>query len=111
MNTEPSAAMISQWKRPTYPERSVDDATMADIRHVVDVQLQHHRPFPTVCVDRRWDVLATNDAAHLFLDGVDPGLLADQRHPAQPHPEGIASRITNFDEYAGHLLTRHGSLP
>lgn len=91
---------------PAYPDRPLDDAAMADLRRVVRLHLDNHEPFPAVCVDGHWNLLDANAAAGLFLTGVAPELLAPPVNVMRLslHPDGIASRVNNFDPYAAHLV-------
>ncbi len=91
-----------------FAERSLGDHTMAEVRRVVDLHLEHHEPYPAICEDRRWDLLAANGAAQLFLHGVAPELLDPPINVVRIslHPAGLAPRVRNFNAYAAHLLGR-----
>jgi transcriptional regulator with XRE-family HTH domain len=105
---EQNALLLAAGYAPRYPERTLDDDAMADVRHVVDLQLRHHQPYPAVCVDRRWDLLAANDAAWAFVDGVAAELLEPPMNVMRLslHPGGLAPRIRDFATYAAHLLAQ-----
>jgi transcriptional regulator with XRE-family HTH domain len=105
---EQNALLLAAGYAPRYPERSLDDDAMSDIRRVVDLQLRHHQPYPAVCVDRRWALLAANDAAWVFVDGVAAELLEPPVNVMRLslHPGGLAPRIRNFASYAAHLLAQ-----
>jgi transcriptional regulator with XRE-family HTH domain len=107
-NREQNALLLAAGYAPRYPERSLDDASMADVRRVVDLQLRHHQPYPAVCVNRRWDLLAANDAAWGFVDGVAAELLEPPINVMRLslHPGGLAPRVRNFASYAAHLLAQ-----
>jgi hypothetical protein len=59
-------------------------------------------------VDRRYDLLDTNDAVALLTDGVAPELLEPPANALRVtlHPLGMASRILNLGEWSAHLLAR-----
>jgi hypothetical protein len=60
-------------------------------------------------VDKRWDLVTANAAALLILsEGIDPALLEPPVNAMRVsmHPNGLAPRIVNFEEYSDHLLTR-----
>ena len=60
-------------------------------------------------VDRRWDIVSANSQAlSLFTTGVDPALLEPpiNAYRLGLHPHGLAPRVRNLSEYAGHLLTQ-----
>lgn len=91
---------------PAYRTDALDEHSMADVRRVVSLHLEHHEPFPAVCVDRHWNVLDANDAAGLFLERVDPALLAGPINVMRLslHPDGLSRLVQNFDRYAAHLV-------
>jgi transcriptional regulator with XRE-family HTH domain len=94
---------------PTYPETPLDAAEMAPVRDAIDKILGSHEPFPAVVVDRHWNLVSANQPALTILTGgVDPALLAAPASTLRVclHPEGLAPRIVNFDEYSAHLLDR-----
>lgn len=93
---------------PRFSERTLDDEAMGEIRQVVDLQLAHHEPYPAICVDRKWDLMAANASAQLFLDGIDPELLGPPLNVIRLslHPSGLAPRVRNFGGYAAHLVDR-----
>ncbi len=94
---------------PIYQERSLDADDMAPVRLAIDQFLASNEPFPTVAVDRCWDLIALNQpAATILTDGVAPSLLEPPANALRIalHPDGLAPRIANLAEYANHLLNR-----
>jgi transcriptional regulator with XRE-family HTH domain len=91
---------------PAYPRRSLDAPEMAPVSEAIQTLLAAHEPYPAVAVDRYWDVVDMNAAAVLFADGVDPELLGPPLnvYRLSLHPRGMAPRISNFPEFAHHLL-------
>ncbi len=91
-----------------FSEYSLDDDALAAARDVIRLVLDGNDPNPTTVIDTRWNVVDANTAAFWFTAGVDPALLTSGLNVARLslHPDGLASRVTNFDEYAGQLL-RH----
>jgi transcriptional regulator with XRE-family HTH domain len=95
---------------PLYPERPLDDPSLAAARRAVDLVLKGHLPYPALAVDRHWNLVAANDAVAPLLAGADPALL---RPPANVlrlslHPAGLAPRIVNLTAWRSHLLQRLG---
>jgi hypothetical protein len=92
---------------PRYTHSKLDDAAADELRATIE-QLVHAHTTPTVVVDRDWTLVTANASANLFLQGVAPELLEPPVNVLRLslHPDGLASRIANFDEYATHLLTR-----
>jgi transcriptional regulator with XRE-family HTH domain len=93
---------------PRYAERPLDGQALSIARHAIDRVLRGHEPYPAVVLDRRWNIVATNDAAAAFFDDLDPDLL---RPPVNIvwlalDPRGLASRIDNLDDVRSVLLSR-----
>jgi transcriptional regulator with XRE-family HTH domain len=106
---ERNALLLAAGYAPVYPERPLDDVAMEPVRRALDKILAGHEPFPAVIVDRRWDLLAANTPAlTLLTDGVATELLTPPINALRVslHPDGMAPRIANFEEYSAHLLTR-----
>jgi transcriptional regulator with XRE-family HTH domain len=94
---------------PAYAERSLDDDEVDPVRRALDHILSGHQPYPAIIVDRGWDLVTANEAAlALFTEGVAPHLLEPpvNVYRLALHPEGLAPRVRNGDEYRHHLLTR-----
>ena len=94
---------------PVYRETALADETMGPVRAALDKILTSHQPYPAVIVDRRWDLVSANDAALAILtEDVDPALLQPPVNALRVslHPDGLAKRILNLDEYSAHLITR-----
>jgi transcriptional regulator with XRE-family HTH domain len=105
---ERNALLVAAGFAPVYRQTDLDAPEMAAVRKAIDQVLKGHEPYPAVVVDRRWNLVAGNDAILLFIDGVDPGLLEPPMNVLRLtlHPRGLPSRIVNFAEYRHHLLTR-----
>lgn|SRR5690554_5371759 len=106
---ERNAMLLAAGYAPVYGHRPLDDAEMAPVRAALGVVLRGHEPFPAVVVDRHWDLVAANDAAlGVLAAGVDPALLAPPANVlrASLHPDGLAPRIANLDQWSAHLVAR-----
>ena len=92
---------------PLYRETPLTAPEMDAARAAIDLVLRSH-PYPAIAVDRRWDLVNANAQAMTLVDGVDPALLGPPLnvYRVSMHPDGLRSRIENFDEYADHLLAR-----
>jgi transcriptional regulator with XRE-family HTH domain len=102
---ERNLMLLAAGYAPAYPERSFDQPDMSAVLRTV---LDGHLPYPAVVVDRRWDLVDSNAAADVFLDGVAEELL---RPPVNMmrlglHPRGFAPRMVNLAEVRALLLTR-----
>ncbi len=93
---------------PLYSERTLDDPQAGDVRRAIELVLRGHEPYPALAVDRHWTLVAANRAVAPLLAGVAPHLLAPPVDVLRLSldPEGIASRIVNFDEWREHVLER-----
>jgi transcriptional regulator with XRE-family HTH domain len=104
-----NALLLAAGYAPFYSETPLDSEEMAPVREALDRILAAHEPFPAVVVDRRWDLVSANSAAHAILaEGVDPDLLGPPANALRVslHPRGLAPRIANLAEYSAHLLER-----
>jgi transcriptional regulator with XRE-family HTH domain len=93
---------------PQYGARSLDDPDMAPVRDALGRVLAGHEPYPAIAVDRSWNLVASNSALGVMLEGVADELLVPPVNCMRLalHPDGIAPRILNLGEWRGHLLHR-----
>jgi len=106
---ERNALLLAAGFAPAYAERPLDDDEMDPVRRALEHVLAGHEPYPAVIVDRRWDlVMANGTALGLFTEGIAAHLLEPpvNVYRLALHPEGLAPRVRNLDEYRHHLLTR-----
>jgi transcriptional regulator with XRE-family HTH domain len=106
---ERNSLLLAAGYAPFYGERGLDGEDMVPVRNALEKILGSHEPFPAVIVDRRWDLVTGNrPAMSLMTEGVADHLLAPPVNALRVslHPEGLAPRIANFDEYSAHLLDR-----
>jgi transcriptional regulator with XRE-family HTH domain len=91
---------------PAYSESATDapvlEPVQAALRHVLD----GHLPYPAMVLDGFGDLVATNRAFGLLVEDVPRWLL---RPPVNVyrlalHPEGIARRTVNLDDWRRHVL-------
>lgn len=106
-----NALLLAAGFAPAYPQRSLDDPELADVRRSIDLVLAAHEPFPALVVDRGWRLLAANRAVPPLLEGVAPWLLEPPANVLRLslHPAGMGPRIVNFAEWRGHILERLAS--
>lgn len=105
---ERNTMLLAAGYAPRYPERSLDDPSMARARGALQRLLDTHDPYPGVVIDRRWNVLLANRAVDRLLSAVAPGLLASPVNVFRLclHPDGLASRTRNLHEWAGYLVAQ-----
>jgi transcriptional regulator with XRE-family HTH domain len=105
---ERNALLVAAGYAPVFSESSLEEPQLASIKHAIEVMLRNHEPMPALVVDRRWDLVDANAGVALFLTMIPPSLLEPPVNVIRVslHPDGLASRIANLDEYATHLLER-----
>ena len=103
---ERNTMLMAAGYAPRFSETSLDDEAMAGIRSSLQRMLDAHDPYPGVVIDRAWNVLLANDAALAFTAGLPDHLLTPGINVFRIglHPEGLAARTANFEDWAGYLL-------
>jgi transcriptional regulator with XRE-family HTH domain len=103
-----NALLLAAGYAPRYGSRSLDDPDMAHIRDALGRVLDGHEPFPALAVDRYWNLVASNAALGVLLDGVADELLEPPANALRIalHPEGMPPRVLNFAAWRNHLLLR-----
>ncbi|MEV4896804.1 helix-turn-helix domain-containing protein [Nonomuraea sp. NPDC050547] len=93
---------------PVFRERDVTAPEMDAVRQALDKILAGHQPYPAVVVDATWNLVAANEAAGMFMDGVPDHLLKDPINIMRLslHPEAMGGRLLNLPEVRAHLLHR-----
>ncbi|MFI6503056.1 helix-turn-helix domain-containing protein [Nonomuraea typhae] len=93
---------------PVFRERDVAGPEMDVVRQALDKILAGHEPYPAVVVDVAWNLVAANQAAAMFMDGVPDHLLKDPVNIMRLslHPEAMGGRLLNLAEVRAHLLPR-----
>jgi transcriptional regulator with XRE-family HTH domain len=94
-----------------YREHGFDDAEIGPIRRVIALLLENAEPFPSVAVDRAYDVVMSNAATmRLFGLFLAPDEVAALGRPnlirTTFHPRGLHRFVQNWAEAAPTLLGR-----
>ena len=91
---------------PRFSQADLDEPAMQLVRASIQRMLDAHHPYPGVAVDRQWNLVSSNAAALMLIDGVASELLGPPTnvYRLSLHPDGLAQRTANFDEWAPHLL-------
>jgi transcriptional regulator with XRE-family HTH domain len=105
---ERNVLLLAAGYAPVFAERPLEDAEMAPVREALERFLAAHEPYPAVVLDRHWNLVLANGALAILVDGVAPELLEPPANAlrATLHPQGMAPRIVNFDEWSAHLVDR-----
>lgn len=105
---ERNELMIAAGYAPVYPATPLDDVSMDVVRSAIELVLTGHEPYPALAIDRYWTLVAANRALGPLLAGVSPALLEPPVNVLRLslHPDGLAPRIVNFDQWRDHVLRR-----
>ena len=105
---ERNTLLVAAGYAPVYQETPLEGDDMATVRDTLQQLLASHEPNPALVVDRQWNLVLANRAIGVMLTGVSEALLAPPVNAMRValHPDGMASRIANFEEWSGHLLSR-----
>lgn len=105
---ERNQLLIAAGFAPTFRQSSLDDESFASVRVALDQVLAGHEPYPAMVVDRNWHLVSANAAAAVLIEGVSPDLLEAPVNVLRVslHPQGLAPRIRNLDQWADHIITR-----
>lgn len=100
--------LVSAGYAPVYAETAMEEPRMDAVRAALRQVLTGHEPYPAVVVDRHWNLIDSNAAAGLFLEGAAPHLLVPPVNVLRisMHPEGMARNIVNLAEWRTHMLGR-----
>ncbi|MCG0065587.1 MmyB family transcriptional regulator [Streptomyces tricolor] len=100
-----NALYLAAGYAPVHTERALADLGAA--HEAVRAVLAGHEPHPALAVNVRWELMAANRAARLFLGDAAGG--ADRSFnvlKATLHPDGLAGRIRNLAQWRAHVLRR-----
>ncbi|GHE27286.1 transcriptional regulator [Streptosporangium violaceochromogenes] len=91
---------------PRYQDHQLDDASIAVVMDGLRRLLDAHLPYPALLLDGHWDIVDANAAVDELLAGCAPELLEPPVNVIRVclHPDGLANRIGNREEWGGHLL-------
>ncbi len=105
---ERNRMLVAAGFAPLYRETDLDSADLAPARDAIARILRAQDPYPAVVVNRWWDLVAGNTGIGIFLELLPDHLLAAPANVvrASLHPDGLAPHITNFVDYAGHMVGR-----
>ncbi|HIZ98309.1 MAG TPA: helix-turn-helix transcriptional regulator [Candidatus Janibacter merdipullorum] len=105
---EQNRVLVTAGHAPAHPERALTDVSMSHVSEAIEGILRAHEPFPALVVDRGWDLVSANDALYPLLDGVAEHLLEPPVNVIRLslHPDGLAPRIVNLDQWREHLVHR-----
>ena len=105
---ERNRLLLAAGYAPAYAEHALDSNEMTVVRDALQRFLAAHEPYPAIVVDGHWNLVLANSAVALLAEGVAPALMEPPANAlrATLHPDGMAPRIINFDEWSAHLVHR-----
>jgi transcriptional regulator with XRE-family HTH domain len=103
---ERNGLLLAAGYAPRYTQHSLDEPALRVVRASLQRMLDAHEPFPGVMIDRCWNVVAANAAAGALTVGLPEELLGPPLNVYRVclHPDGLAARTRNFDDWARYLL-------
>jgi transcriptional regulator with XRE-family HTH domain len=103
---ERNGLLMAAGYAPRFAETSLDAPDMAVVAASIRRMLEAHDPYPAVVIDREWNLVDANASALELTALVAPELLAPPINVIRLtlHPQGLAGRSTNLDEWVGPLL-------
>jgi transcriptional regulator with XRE-family HTH domain len=92
---------------PAHPETATNAELLEPVRTALQHVLDGHSPYPAMVMDGVGDLVAANDAFALLTEGVAPWLLEPPVNVLRValHPDGIASRTVNLDDWRRHIFS------
>jgi transcriptional regulator with XRE-family HTH domain len=103
-----NAMLVAAGHEAAFSARPPGDPALAGLWAMVEQAVRSPAPFPALALDRRWRIVASNDALRGLIAGVDPALLSAPINWARVvlHPAGLAPRIANLNDWREHVLNR-----
>ncbi len=103
---ERNGLLLAAGYAPRYSQHSLDEPELRVVKASLQRMLDAHDPFPGVVIDRSWNVVAANAAAGALTAGMPDHLLGPPLnvYRACLHPDGLAARTRNFDEWGRYLV-------
>lgn len=91
---------------PAYSEYAMDAHELGPVRTALSQVLRGHEPYPALLFDRWWDLVDANAALTALTAGCAAHLLEPPVNALRLslHPDGMAGRISNLDQWRAHLL-------
>lgn len=101
--------LISAGYAPLYHETSLDAPAMAQLHRALDFILRQQEPYPTLVLDRHWNVLKANEGStHIQNYFLDPRAVAALGPPNAMrllfHPQAFRPYIVNWEATAASLI-------
>jgi transcriptional regulator with XRE-family HTH domain len=91
---------------PVYPESPLDAPVLEPVREALQHVLDGHLPYPAMVMDGFGELVASNSGFGILTEDVAPSLLKPPVNVLRLalHPEGLAARTINIDDWRRHIL-------
>jgi transcriptional regulator with XRE-family HTH domain len=105
---ERNTLLLAGGYAPAYPQHGLGEPELESVRAALRQVLAGHEPYPALVVNRWWELLDSNAALAVLVDGCAPELLEPPVNVLRLslHPDGMAPRIANLAQWRSHLLTQ-----
>lgn len=102
---ERNGLLLAAGFAPAFRESTIDGLQAA--KAAMDRVLQAHKPYPAFAVDRRWNVVLSNNALPQLYEGCSAALLQPPVNAMRLilHPDGMAPQILNYAAWRTHSLS------
>jgi transcriptional regulator with XRE-family HTH domain len=105
---ERNALLLAGGFAPMYSETSLEAPELGPVRAALDAILAQQEPYPAVVMNRRWDILKTNDAAQRFFTHLIGAATSEPANVIRMifDPEGLRPYVANWEAVAEELIHR-----
>ncbi len=92
-----------------FPPQDLSSGAFQHVRQALDFILRQQEPYPGLVLDGGWEIRLRNAAAGRVFAPFHAAYAMEERHRGNAmhvvfHPRGLRPFITNWPEFAGHLL-------
>ena len=103
---ERNTLLLAGGYAPRFSRTSLQSPEMARVLNTLQTILERHDPYPGVVIDRYWNVVLANKAALSLVQDLPDEISGPPINifRVSLHPDGLARRTLNFDEWATYLL-------
>ena len=103
---ERNTLLLAGGYAPRFSRTSLQSPEMARVLNTLQTILERHDPYPGVVIDRYWNVVLANKAALSLVQDLPDEILGPPINifRVSLHPDGLARRTLNFDDWATYLL-------
>jgi transcriptional regulator with XRE-family HTH domain len=100
-----NALLLAAGFAPRYPQTTWGAPDMTHVVEGIERLLAAHDPYPGVALDRNWNVVSANTAAHRLMALLPAALMqpAPNIFRLGLHPQGLAAHSSNFQEWGAYM--------